>query len=69
MSDWLQRALDQLAQSPVCGYLQNQAAATEPTVIAALALAGHGMSEAATPVLEYLAAAQQPDGSVGVRET
>jgi hypothetical protein len=68
MSDWLQRALDQLAKSPVCGYLQNQGAATEPSVIAALALSGHGMGEAAAPVLDYLAAAQQPDGSVGVRE-
>jgi hypothetical protein len=68
MSTWLQTALAQLAQSPVCGYLQNQAAATEPSVIAALALSGHGMSVAAAPVLDYLAAAQQADGSVGVRE-
>jgi hypothetical protein len=68
MSTWLQTVLAQLAQSPVCGYLQNQAAATEPSVIAALALSGHGMGEAAAPVLDYLAVAQQPDGSVGVRE-
>lgn len=68
MSDWLQPALAQLAQSPVCGYLQNQAAATEPSVVAALALSCHGMGEAAAPVLAYLAAAQQADGSVGVRE-
>jgi hypothetical protein len=68
MNDWLQPALAQLAESPVCGYLQNQAAATEPSVIAALALSGHGMGEAAAPVLDYLAAAQQADGSVGVRE-
>ncbi len=68
MNDWLQSALDQLATSPVCGYLQNQVAATEPSVIAALALSAHGMGEAAAPVLDYLAAAQQADGSVGVRE-
>ena len=65
---WLQPTLDQLAKSPVCGYLPNQAAATEPSVIAALALSAHEMQEAASPVLDYLAAAQQSDGSVGVRE-
>lgn len=68
MAPWLELALEQLAKSPVCGYLPNQTAATEPSVIAALALHAHGMSEAAAPVLEYLAAAQQPDGSVGVRK-
>ena len=65
---WLQPILDQLAQAPVCGYLQKQAAATEPSVIAALALSAHGMPEAAAPVLDYLVAAQQSDGRVGVRE-
>ncbi|WP_254507164.1 hypothetical protein [Anatilimnocola floriformis] len=65
---WLQPILDQLAKSPVCGYLPNQTAATEPSVIAALALSAHGMPDAAAPVLAYLAAAQQTDGSVGVRE-
>jgi hypothetical protein len=68
MNDWLQIALDELAAQPVCGYMPNQAAATEPSVIAALALSGHGMGDAAAPVLDYLAAAQQKDGSVGVRE-
>src|SRR5688572_15028565 len=68
MPDWLQSVLDELAKQPVCGYLPNQAAATEPCVIAALALSGHGMGDAAAPVLDYLAAAQQTDGSVGVRE-
>jgi hypothetical protein len=68
MDDWLQNVLDELAKQPVCGYLPNQAAATEPSVIAALALAGHERRDAALPVLDYLAAAQQADGSVGVRE-
>lgn len=68
MDDWLQRALDDLATTPVCGYLRDQAAATEPSVFAALALSGHGNREAALPILDYLAAAQQPNGSVGVRE-
>ena len=68
MDGWLQSALDDLAKTPVRGYLRDQAAATEPSVIAALALSGHGNGDAAQPVLDYLAAAQQPDGSVGVRE-
>lgn len=68
MNDWLQSALDELAAQPVCGYLPKQAAATEPSVIAALALSGHGMADAAAPVLAYLSSAQQKDGSVGVRE-
>ena len=68
MADWLQPTLDQLAQAPVCGYAPMQSAATEPSVIAALALSAHGRPEAAAPVLDYLAAAQQADGSVGVRE-
>ncbi len=68
MTDWLQTVLDELAKQPVCGYLQNQAPATEPSVLAALALSGHGRKVAALPVLDYLVAAQQTDGSVGVRE-
>jgi hypothetical protein len=68
MEAWLERTIDDLAKQPVCGYLRDQAPATEPSVLAALALAGHGMHEAALPVLDYLLAAQQADGSVGVRE-
>jgi hypothetical protein len=68
MEPWLEPILDELAKAPVCGYLRDQAAATEPSVLAALALSGYQRKDAALPVLDYLAAAQQPDGSVGVRE-
>jgi len=68
MADWLQSALDELAKSPECGYLPKQKAATEPSALTALALLGHGRQEEAQPVLDYLARAQQADGSVGVRE-
>ncbi|QDU30966.1 hypothetical protein ETAA8_61190 [Anatilimnocola aggregata] len=69
MDDWLQTVLDDLAKSSACGYLPQQTAATEPSVLAALALNGHGRTEAAQAVLDYLARAQQTDGSVGVRAT
>jgi hypothetical protein len=68
MAEWLQTVLDQLARAPACGYLPAQTPATEPSVLAALALSGHGQGDAAEPVLDYLARAQQADGSVGVRE-
>jgi len=68
MEPWLAPTLDDLAKQPVCGYLRNQAPATEPSVLAALALAGHGLRGAELPVLEYLSRSQQADGSVGVRE-
>ncbi|WP_425616022.1 hypothetical protein NA78x_005960 [Anatilimnocola sp. NA78] len=68
MAEWLQSVLEELAKAPACGYLPGQVAATEPSVIAALALLGHGQWDAAQPVLDYLARAQQTDGSVGVRQ-
>jgi hypothetical protein len=68
MEAWLEYILEDLVKQPVCGYLRDQTPATEPSVLAALALAGHGFRESALPVLDYLARSQQADGSVGVRE-
>lgn len=68
MVDWLQDVLDSLARAPACGYLPAQTPATEPSVLAALALSAHGRAADAQPVLDYLARAQQANGSVGVRE-
>jgi hypothetical protein len=64
---WLDTALDTLAKSPVCGYARGQAPATEPTALAALALAAHGRADAAAPAIGFLKEIQAEDGSVGVR--
>ena len=65
---WLASTLDQLAQRPVCGYAAGAAPASEPTALAALALAAHGRGGDAAPAAEWLGRIQADDGSVGVRE-
>ena len=65
--DWLQQALDALASQPVIGYLAGGAPATEPTAIAALALAANGRSADAAKVTNWLAQVQLESGLVGVR--
>jgi hypothetical protein len=66
---WIDDALKLLAAAPVCGYGPNDAGASEPSALAALALVGHGKSDAAQPAGEFLAKIQDSgDGSVGVRE-
>jgi hypothetical protein len=65
---WLDGALDALAKSPVCGYKAQGVAASEPTALAALALAGHGRTEPAKKATAWLAKIQNRDGSVGVVE-
>ena len=44
---WITEILEQLAETPLCGYQQDQAPASEPTALAALALAGYQHNEAA----------------------
>ena len=65
--DWLKLALDALAEQPAIGYLSGNASATEPTAIAALALAAHGRMADAAKSAEWLAKAQLESGLVGVR--
>ncbi|MFV1964578.1 MAG: hypothetical protein ACC628_04090 [Pirellulaceae bacterium] len=65
--NWHVPSLDKLAGYPCCGYQANGLAATEPTALAALALAGWGRSDAARVAADWLAELQASDGSVGVR--
>lgn len=67
MERWLEEALDGIASQPVCGYYAGQAPASEPTALAAIALAQHGRSSCTHAALDYLRDAQNSDGSVGVR--
>ena len=64
---WLDDTLTLLAANPVCGYVPSAAPATEPTALAALALAAHGQRRKVSPAADYLLACQSEDGSVGVR--
>jgi hypothetical protein len=65
---WLPQTLDQLAARPVCGYSRDSAPASEPTALAAQALAAHGRAGDAEKAADWLARIQAADGSVGVRE-
>lgn len=64
---WISSALERLAREPICGYLPNQSAASEPTALAALALAGSSYHAPAQRAAEWLAELQSPEGSIGVR--
>jgi hypothetical protein len=65
---WLGEILDDLAAHPACGYLPSQPPATEPTALVALALHAHERNTEARVALDYLAQAQNDDGSLGVRK-
>ncbi len=65
---WLEKTLDALTSKPTIGYAPDAAPATEPTAFSALALIAHNRRLQATPAIDFLAAIQSPDGSVGVRE-
>jgi hypothetical protein len=64
---WLDSILDALAAQPVCGYAPGPPA-TEPTALAALALASSGRADAAGPALAYLSSCQAGDGSIGISQ-
>lgn len=65
--NWLPIALDQLAEQPVLGYLPGGKPATEPTALAALALAAHGHLPPAQTAAQWLQDQQTAGGAVGVR--
>jgi hypothetical protein len=65
---WLDATLDVLAAQPVCGYAPGGPPATEPTALAALALAAAGRLSDAEPAIDYLNRCQNDDGSVGIRQ-
>jgi hypothetical protein len=64
---WLDETLDALARQPLIGYADGGAPASEPTAIAALALARHDRLVEAKKAATFLAEIQSADGSVGVR--
>jgi hypothetical protein len=64
---WLEPTLDALTAQPTIGYEPTSAPATEPTAIAAIALARHEQLDAANESAAFLANIQADDGSVGVR--
>ena len=65
---WLDTIIEDLCQTPRCGYQPAARPATEPTALSAIALASHGKNAAAWKATEWLAASQAEDGSLGVRE-
>ncbi|MBC7853354.1 MAG: terpene cyclase/mutase family protein [Pirellulaceae bacterium] len=65
---WLEDVLDRLSRAPVIGYAPDAAPTTEPTAFSVLALIAHNRRLQATPAIDFLAASQSPDGSVGVRQ-
>ncbi len=62
----LHHILERLGTQPVCGYRADAPAATEPTALAAMALAAHGRLEAAVPALDWLCRHQSGEGSLGI---
>ena len=62
----LELALDRLSRGPVCGYMAEGQPASEPTALAAMALAAHGRLEPARAALDWLAGLQSDEGSVGI---
>jgi hypothetical protein len=64
---WNDELLDRLAAQIPCGYHPKGPASTEPTSLAALALSA--ANRPATVAIEWLAALQMADGSVGPTET
>ena len=66
---WRDEMLDQLEATVPCGYFARGEAASEPTALAGLALAGNGRSEAARRAADWLVERQQANGAVGVTAT
>ncbi|TWT48579.1 hypothetical protein Pla111_03530 [Botrimarina hoheduenensis] len=66
LSATLSAVADRLEAQPVGGYGISDVIAAEPVAWAAMALAGTGRDAAARTAAEWLAKAQQSDGSVGV---
>lgn len=63
---WLDKAIRQILAHPVCGYQRNARPAVEPTSLTALALLAINRGSDATAALDWLLAAQSPDGSLGL---
>lgn len=66
---WREALFDQLAAQSFGGYGRSDSPATEPSALAALALASVGRWTEVRAVADWLAGFQGADGSVGVRAT
>lgn len=64
---WREELVERISQQPCRGYGDTDSVATEPSALAALALAGEGRFEALGTVARWLGGIQRPNGSVGVR--
>jgi hypothetical protein len=62
---WREELLEQLAAAIPCGYDRKGSPATEPTCLAAIALAVYGRREPSLQALQWLTSLQNDDGSVG----
>jgi len=65
--NWISPSLEHLAGQPIGGYIPEQSAASEPTALTALALAGSSLHEPAKTAARWLAEMQSEEGSVSVR--
>jgi hypothetical protein len=65
--NYLDPIVDALASADAWRYQPRSEPASEPTALAAIALAAHGRHDDARRACAWLAAAQNSDGSVGVR--
>jgi hypothetical protein len=63
--DWRQALLEQLAVAIPCPYEKQGPPATEPTCLAAIALALYARHEQSLQALRWLASVQSDDGSLG----
>ncbi|MHB1034146.1 MAG: prenyltransferase/squalene oxidase repeat-containing protein [Pirellulales bacterium] len=66
---WIEEIVGRLAEQPCCGYRRDTSPATEPTALAALALASHGRNDAAEHARQWLVQRQGSDGGVGISAT
>src|SRR4051812_49310004 len=62
---YLDELLDRLAGQVPCAYHDGGPGSTEPTALAAIALAAHGRQVPAARALKWLGGLQAADGSVG----
>ena len=67
MHTWLQNTLDRLEESPKCDFAVNGPGASEPSALAALALADYGKGKSTERVGEFLRTLQYTEGHIGMR--
>lgn len=66
VNDWITDVLDRLSEAPVSSYGTGMSPASEPTALAAMALASYGKCTEAAVALDWLVSIQTVEGSVGI---